>query len=335
MRIEKGKLYKDAVTGKLSVHFQDLDIWSDKIAVHCPTKDDWNYVVSNGYDLTTAWYKDSNYGLYSGTFFCSKKDYHVITIDQFKEFYPPQINIMKIEKGNKFLCTKDVIMFDGDIAYKKGEVYRSDIDGCITNINRDESHGWTSDDAPHIYFKPLKEVDRLYTDATYRLRELYESYKGDKFIQPGVAKYFELKLSDGEALYLRTNDDSRSPFLTYGYVTEDTFIELIGMNVDQEEDYDDPYNWVVNGMKIDSSSEKDDIVQNNGSNRKETFNPQSHYDNSRGSLYKVANELNLNHWEFDIFKRLVRCRKKGQFKQDLQKIKDTIDIYINEYDRNI
>ncbi|MCT4263329.1 hypothetical protein HZP32_14525 [Elizabethkingia anophelis] len=60
--------------------------------------------------------------------------------------------------------------------------------------------------------------------------------------------------------------------------------------------------------------------------------PQPHYDNSNGSLYKLATELNLNHWEFDILKRLVRCRKKGQFKQDLQKIKDTIDIYINEYD---
>ncbi|MDV3882885.1 hypothetical protein CMU04_06080 [Elizabethkingia anophelis] len=60
--------------------------------------------------------------------------------------------------------------------------------------------------------------------------------------------------------------------------------------------------------------------------------PQPHYDNSNGSLYKLATELNLNHWEFDILKRLVRCRKKGQFKQDLQKIKDTIDIYLNEYD---
>lgn len=63
----------------------------------------------------------------------------------------------------------------------------------------------------------------------------------------------------------------------------------------------------------------------------EVFNPQAHYDNSKGSLYKIAEELRLNHWEFDIFKRLVRCRKKGQFKEDLQKIKDTIDIYLSEF----
>lgn len=86
---------------------------------------------------------------------------------------------------------------------------------------------------------------------------------------------------------------------------------------------------------IDISNKKDAIVQNNEPKMKETFNPQPHYDNSKGSLYKVATDLNLNHWEFDIFKRLVRCRKKGQFKQDLQKIKDTIDIYIDEYDMNI
>lgn len=59
--------------------------------------------------------------------------------------------------------------------------------------------------------------------------------------------------------------------------------------------------------------------------------PQPHYDNTNGSLYKIAQELGMNHWEFDIFKRITRCRKKGQFKQDLQKIKDTIDIYLNEY----
>ena len=63
----------------------------------------------------------------------------------------------------------------------------------------------------------------------------------------------------------------------------------------------------------------------------DTFNPQPHYNNKNGSLYKIANDLGLNHWEFDIFKRLVRCRKKNQFKEDLQKIKDTIDIYLNEF----
>jgi hypothetical protein len=49
------------------------------------------------------------------------------------------------------------------------------------------------------------------------------------------------------------------------------------------------------------------------------------------SLYQVAEEWKLNSWEFDILKRLVRCRHKGQFVEDLQKTKDVIDIYLKEY----
>lgn len=59
--------------------------------------------------------------------------------------------------------------------------------------------------------------------------------------------------------------------------------------------------------------------------------PHPHYNNDNGSLYKIASDLNLNAYEFDILKRIARCRKKGQFKEDLQKIKDTVDLYLKEY----
>lgn len=64
---------------------------------------------------------------------------------------------------------------------------------------------------------------------------------------------------------------------------------------------------------------------------KDTNNLQPHYNNSEGSLYLLAEKIGLNHWEFDVFKRLVRCRKKGEFERDLNKIKDTIDLYLSEY----
>ena len=57
-----------------------------------------------------------------------------------------------------------------------------------------------------------------------------------------------------------------------------------------------------------------------------------HYDNSKGSLYKFAENHNLNAYEFDIIKRIVRCRKKGLFKQDLEKTKILIDLYLQEYE---
>lgn len=56
-----------------------------------------------------------------------------------------------------------------------------------------------------------------------------------------------------------------------------------------------------------------------------------HYDNSKGSLYQFAEDHNLNAWEFDIIKRVVRCRKKGLFKQDLEKTKHLIGLYIDEF----
>lgn len=56
-----------------------------------------------------------------------------------------------------------------------------------------------------------------------------------------------------------------------------------------------------------------------------------HYDNSNGSLYLFADKQGLNTWEFDIVKRIVRCRKKGNFKEDLEKTKFLIDLYLKEW----
>lgn len=60
-----------------------------------------------------------------------------------------------------------------------------------------------------------------------------------------------------------------------------------------------------------------------------SVNTQSHY-KGKDSLYKFAEEWGLNSYEFDIIKRIVRCRHKGSFEQDLTKTKDLIDIYLRE-----
>jgi hypothetical protein len=60
-----------------------------------------------------------------------------------------------------------------------------------------------------------------------------------------------------------------------------------------------------------------------------SVNTQSHY-KGKDSLYKFAEEWSLNSYEFDMIKRIVRCRHKGSFEQDLEKTKDLIDIYLKE-----
>jgi hypothetical protein len=58
----------------------------------------------------------------------------------------------------------------------------------------------------------------------------------------------------------------------------------------------------------------------------------THYDNSNGSLYLFAEQNELNAWEFDIIKRIVRCRKKGQFQEDLQKTVRVVELYLKEFE---
>tara|TARA_R110000822_G_scaffold305851_1_gene431800 strand:+ start:1009 stop:1407 length:399 start_codon:yes stop_codon:yes gene_type:complete len=57
-----------------------------------------------------------------------------------------------------------------------------------------------------------------------------------------------------------------------------------------------------------------------------------HYDNSKGSLYQFCDNQELNTYEFDIIKRVMRCRKKGTFIEDLEKTKFLIDLYIKEHE---
>ena len=56
----------------------------------------------------------------------------------------------------------------------------------------------------------------------------------------------------------------------------------------------------------------------------------THYNNTNGSLYLFANQHELNAYEFDIIKRIVRCRKKGQFREDLEKTIRVIELYLKE-----
>tara|TARA_R110002126_G_scaffold266996_2_gene410405 strand:- start:223 stop:579 length:357 start_codon:yes stop_codon:yes gene_type:complete len=64
--------------------------------------------------------------------------------------------------------------------------------------------------------------------------------------------------------------------------------------------------------------------------KQETNKTPKHYNNDKGSLYKVAEERGWNPYLFDIVKRLERSEKKGEFKSDLEKSKFVIDLWLNE-----
>ena len=60
-----------------------------------------------------------------------------------------------------------------------------------------------------------------------------------------------------------------------------------------------------------------------------TINTKKYYKGST-TIYKVAEDFELNSYEFDVIKRILRCRHKGNWLEDLNKTKDTIDLYIKE-----
>ena len=60
------------------------------------------------------------------------------------------------------------------------------------------------------------------------------------------------------------------------------------------------------------------------------INTPSHYDNSKGTLYKIATERGWNAYLFDIVKRLERSSKKGCFKEDLEKSIAVIQLWLKE-----
>lgn len=64
----------------------------------------------------------------------------------------------------------------------------------------------------------------------------------------------------------------------------------------------------------------------------ETIETPKHYDNSKGTLYKVATERCWNPYLFDIVKRLERAEKKGEFKTDLEKSINVIKLWLKEYE---
>lgn len=102
MKIEKGKLYYNHQLErviKAQTDYEDKSgLHSDKIAVHCQTKEDWDYVltiIGNPRLLNKSnynrWREDSYICLKESTYGNLKEHealgYHTITIEQFKQFY--------------------------------------------------------------------------------------------------------------------------------------------------------------------------------------------------------------------------------------------------------
>ena len=86
--------------------------------------------------------------------------------------------LIKIRRGDTFMCIKDVISEDGSntVLYKKDKVYISDIDGCITSEEENTLEEW---DLPMYYPDFLTHFKTCESDL--KPRELAKIKSGEKF----------------------------------------------------------------------------------------------------------------------------------------------------------
>ena len=65
----------------------------------------------------------------------------------------------KIRKGDVFECIQHVVMDGGEVLYRKGKAYASEIDGCITDEQHDERREWIIfDEEEHNWWHYFKRI---------------------------------------------------------------------------------------------------------------------------------------------------------------------------------
>ena len=78
--------------------------------------------------------------------------------------------------GDRFLCIQDVRMIDdGELVYKKGEFYKSEKDGCITDQAGRIEHYWYEPDWPKYFIRQKGHKRKHMDNKRYTLQESWFS----------------------------------------------------------------------------------------------------------------------------------------------------------------
>lgn len=228
---------------------------------------------------------------------------------------------MEIKKGDKFLCIKDVKMWHTEeVTYNQGNVYTSEQDGCITNNKGDTNHVWAGVETVRHYFKPLKDVDRMYTKATDRLRELHRNFTGWKIGDPDDAAHFDNKgINHDDFAFSAQGGYDYYEEMGYDYVSEEVFIKLNGLekSTTKEEQKE-----LYNAMKMsDISNKKDEIVQNVIQKYQERSEVGIKKYNTTLQENSDGIEVFLNHLQEELMDATLYIEK---LKQQVKQLKDVI-----------
>lgn len=77
---------------------------------------------------------------------------------------PSELSEIKdVQEGDIFLCTQDVRMIDdNELAYKKGEFYKSEKDNCITDRAGRIEHYWQETDWTRYFVRRNRHKRKNY-----------------------------------------------------------------------------------------------------------------------------------------------------------------------------
>jgi uncharacterized protein YkuJ len=92
---------------------------------------------------------------------------------------------------------------------------------------------------------------------------------------------------------------------------------------------------IIKELEEEARERRQRIVEHNSNsalhyetNTTEITTPK-HYDNTNGTLYKIAEQRGWNAYQFDSIKRIDRVNKKGQFKEDIEKTIAVLKLMLN------
>ena len=142
---------------------------------------------------------------------------------------------MEIKAGQKFRCIKDVVMDNGDVEYRKGLIYTSANDGCITDDSGDVGHMWYDDIETWEHFE-LYEPDgneaediaeakepsfQTIADAAVKLLEYKNKHYGNSALNP-------IEVFNGKSKVGQRADDKLSRIKNSPILRKADVIDLLG-----------------------------------------------------------------------------------------------------------
>lgn len=71
--------------------------------------------------------------------------------------------------GHRFLCLRDIGLEGEDLYYRKGKIYKSEKEGCITNEQGCKKHFWAVDKHDNIWKAVFTLVGNKRRSGRWRL----------------------------------------------------------------------------------------------------------------------------------------------------------------------